>query len=208
MEQVIYDRLDYEYHQGRQFIVCRVCKGRFKSLKPLSHHLLSSHQMILSVKSRRDDSDEDDGDDDDDDDNDDYESESESDEEEGKEIWFTRENLALNCRLNAEAALEYFNDKDGGKKYELVEHGPTMATNPAIWHLNFKAKEKDCPDAPVETFFAQMKYFRGMEDVVCCVSLGPSHELPHWRKAELGGCKLCKGIINHPTVKVDNLTLR
>ncbi|XP_074301187.1 uncharacterized protein LOC141632544 [Silene latifolia] len=201
MEQVIYGRDDLEYDQGRQLIVCRVCKWRFKNLTTLSHHLLSSHQMILSIESRREDSDDDNSDNDDSDDED----ESESDDEEGKEIWFTSENLALSSRLKAQAALKYLNEQVGGKRYELVEHGPAMARYGSFRHVNFKAKEKDCPDAPVETFFAQMRNYGQGSRVDCCISLGPSHELPHWRKADLGGCELCNGVIHHPTGKVDNL---
>ncbi|XP_074301210.1 uncharacterized protein LOC141632568 [Silene latifolia] len=187
---------------------CKICKREFPSLMPLSQHVLSQHQLTLIDEDEESESDSDsyshsgryeEVDSDDISDEDDFA-------EDGKEAWIADSVVAEASRSFAESALEYLNNKDGGKKYEFVQQGPYVSTIHDFRHLNFQAKEKDCPDAPVETFFAQIR-FGPDKRVDCCVSLGPCNELPHWRKANLGGCKLCKSLVNHPLEMVDNLRL-
>ncbi|XP_074301199.1 uncharacterized protein LOC141632556 [Silene latifolia] len=217
---------NYLIKRGLIVYECKICKRVFPSLMPLSQHVLSQHQLTLIVKDTRkkkhevgdDDDDDDDHEDEDDEedsdsDSDRYEEVDEDDEsdeddvvEDGKEAWITDDNIANALRPLLDSALEYINNKDGGKKYEFVQQGPYVATIHHFRHLNFQAKEKDRPDAPVETLFAQIR-FGPDKRVDCCVSLGPSNELPHWRKANLGGCKLCSGMVNHPLEMVDNLRL-
>ncbi|XP_074300478.1 uncharacterized protein LOC141631749 [Silene latifolia] len=128
------------------------------------------------------------------------------DDEEEKEIWFASETAIIALRMLAKVALKHYNKQNPGKRYALVAHGPNVTTG-TIDHVNFKAKEEDCLDAPVETFFAQLTIAPFMR-VDCCVSLGPSRNLPHRRKGvELGGCRFCRPIIHHPRERVANLIL-
>ncbi|XP_074309854.1 uncharacterized protein LOC141644267 isoform X2 [Silene latifolia] len=98
------------------------------------------------------------------------------------------ENIGFKIREHAEAALEYFNSsQDDGKRYELVEDGLIMARGFTMDHLDrleFKAKEKDCPTAPVEAFFAELSFFPHLR-INSCVRLGTTQELPSVDISEL-----------------------
>ncbi|XP_074286204.1 uncharacterized protein LOC141611537 [Silene latifolia] len=171
-----------EGHSGL-LLYCRICRNNFVTYDDFYRH------NPCEVEDKTDD-----------------------DEEEGdyKEPWFDGGHSELVSRLNAEEALEYLNNLDGGKRYEYVEPGPIGAaiiTGGPILHINFKAKEKDCPGAKVETFFAQLRLVKTYPVVDCCVSLGPSQALPHWENAYLGGCRFCRNAVHHPAEKCEKLLM-
>lgn len=67
-----------------------------------------------------------------------------------------------------------------GTNFELVKPGPEMKSlgvSGILTHLNFKAKNKDDPGAPVETFFAEVVYGSSYVFARFCVLLDPSNSI-------------------------------
>ena len=63
-----------------------------------------------------------------------------------------------------------------------LKRGPTgkcLIKSDIISHLNFKAKNKDDPDAPVESFFAEVVNGRNHAFALFCVRLDPSNSIYH-----------------------------
>ncbi|KAH9608464.1 hypothetical protein KSS87_021751 [Heliosperma pusillum] len=122
-----------------------------------------------------------------------------------KEAWLEGGLYECQARVFAEASLRYLQAHTNN--YQLVKLGSSSAAftfcGPLI-HANFQAKPKDSPAAPVETFFSQLRQTRVLV-VDCCVSLGPSEELPHWENADLRGCKYCSFPIHHPSENCEKL---
>ncbi|XP_074308457.1 uncharacterized protein LOC141643275 [Silene latifolia] len=104
----------------------------------------------------------------------------------------------------ATAALSYLREQ--GHNFKLVRLGfyeGATIMNGALFHYNFKAKRADDPSAPVETFFAQLRFFRCPTTsslhkltVQCCISLGKSVSLPDER--DNCGCRYCSKYVYHP----------
>ncbi|CAO2840384.1 unnamed protein product [Amaranthus hypochondriacus] len=91
-------------------------------------------------------------------------------------------------------ALNLFNSGKKGTNFELVKCGPVGICHIApgfINHLNFKAKNKDDPGAPVETFFAEVVNGRKYVFALFCVRLDPSNSISP-EKFEVHGCAYCK----------------
>ncbi|CAO2825951.1 unnamed protein product [Amaranthus hypochondriacus] len=90
-------------------------------------------------------------------------------------------------------ALNLFNSGKKGTNFELVKPGPEMQSlgvSGILTHLNFKAKNKDDPGAPVETFFAEVVYGSSYVFARFCVLLDPSNSISP-EKVEVHGCNYC-----------------
>ncbi|KMT04288.1 hypothetical protein BVRB_8g183640 [Beta vulgaris subsp. vulgaris] len=98
------------------------------------------------------------------------------------------------------AALSLFNSEKKDTYFEFVKPGFSGRSYTSLgWliHMNFEAKNKDDPDAPVQIFFAE--YMCGFDFVfaVFCERLGPS-DSPFPEEAKQG-CTICGSCcVRHP----------
>ncbi|XP_074308322.1 uncharacterized protein LOC141643179 [Silene latifolia] len=114
------------------------------------------------------------------------------------------EDIEETSREFATAALSYLQEQ--GHYFQLVKLGfyqGAVIGNGALFHYNFKAKRADDSSASVQTFFAQLRFFRNPPTsplerltVNCCVSLGNSLSLPDER--DNCGCGYCTKFVYHP----------
>ncbi|KMT17120.1 hypothetical protein BVRB_2g041740 [Beta vulgaris subsp. vulgaris] len=98
----------------------------------------------------------------------------------------------------ATVALRVFNAKEG-TNFELVATGCVRQAFTSICfvlHMNFKAKDRNDPNAPVLTFFAEVIISFPIWFADFCKCLGPSDSLPD--EADIRGCCYCQSSVHHP----------
>ncbi|KAL2892738.1 mRNA-decapping enzyme subunit 2, partial [Bienertia sinuspersici] len=98
----------------------------------------------------------------------------------------------------ADLALRVFNAKEG-TNFQLVRTGLIDGARVSVGfvaHTNFEAKDKNDPNAPVQTFFAEAFTRYPFYFTDFCTCLGPTNSLPVG--ATLHGCMYCVFPIHHP----------
>ncbi|KAI3972045.1 hypothetical protein MKW92_022353 [Papaver armeniacum] len=103
-------------------------------------------------------------------------------------------------RPYATEAISFYNDRNAGAKYELVEpgnHTPVLLATCFVHHVDFTAKKTDVPDAPEEMFFAELTTTDDVRHVTFCKCMGPKNLITGDKN---NGCCFCKSYnVQHPT---------